>query len=67
MSDTRKAPHTLMCNEVWGGNRKVVRTVQLMLRVYEGETAFVTNGVGRLRDAIHVHCRSMPMTTLRIW
>jgi len=29
MSDTRKAPHTLMCNEVWGGNRKVVRTVQL--------------------------------------
>ena len=29
VSDTRKAPHTLMCNEVWGGNRKVVRTVQL--------------------------------------
>ena len=29
MSDTRKAPHTLMCNDVWGGNRKVVRTVQL--------------------------------------
>ena len=29
MSDTKKGPHTLMCNEVWGGNRKVVRTVQL--------------------------------------
>jgi sigma-B regulation protein RsbU (phosphoserine phosphatase) len=29
MSDTRKPPRTLMCNEVWGGNRKVVRTVQL--------------------------------------
>jgi phosphoserine phosphatase RsbU/P len=29
MSDSRVAPHTLMCSEVWGGNRKICRTVQL--------------------------------------
>ena len=29
MSDSRVAPHTLMCSEVWGGNRKIFRTVQL--------------------------------------
>ena len=29
MSDSGEAPHTLMCTEVWGGNRKIVRAVQL--------------------------------------
>jgi sigma-B regulation protein RsbU (phosphoserine phosphatase) len=29
MPDSREARHTLICNEVWGGNRKIVRTVQL--------------------------------------
>lgn len=29
MSDLREAPHALMCNEVWGGNRKSFRAVQL--------------------------------------
>jgi phosphoserine phosphatase RsbU/P len=29
MSDSREAPHTLMCNEIWGGNRKIFRAVQL--------------------------------------
>jgi phosphoserine phosphatase RsbU/P len=29
MSDLRDSPHTLMCNEVSGGNRKISRTVQL--------------------------------------
>jgi phosphoserine phosphatase RsbU/P len=29
MSDSREAPHALMCNEIWGGNRKTVRVVQL--------------------------------------
>jgi len=29
MSDAREVPHTLMCSEVWGGNRKIFRTVQL--------------------------------------
>jgi sigma-B regulation protein RsbU (phosphoserine phosphatase) len=29
MSDSSETPHTLMCTEVWGGNRKIVRTVQL--------------------------------------
>lgn len=29
MSDLREAPQGLICNEVWGGNRKVVRAVQM--------------------------------------
>jgi phosphoserine phosphatase RsbU/P len=29
MSDSSETPHTLMCSEVWGGNRKIVRAVQL--------------------------------------
>jgi phosphoserine phosphatase RsbU/P len=29
MSDLRETPHALMCSEVWGGNRKIFRTVQL--------------------------------------
>ena len=29
MSDSGEARHTLMCSEVWGGNRKIVRAVQL--------------------------------------
>jgi phosphoserine phosphatase RsbU/P len=29
MSDLREVPHTLMCSEIWGGNRKIFRTVQL--------------------------------------
>ena len=29
ISDSTEAPHALMCSEVWGGNRKIFRTVQL--------------------------------------
>jgi phosphoserine phosphatase RsbU/P len=29
MSDSVEVPHTLMCSEVWGGNRKIFRSVQL--------------------------------------
>jgi phosphoserine phosphatase RsbU/P len=29
MSDLKEAPRTLMCNEVWGGNCKILRAVQL--------------------------------------
>src|SRR5580693_1726481 len=29
MSDSKETLHTLMCSEVWGGNRKIVRAVQL--------------------------------------
>jgi sigma-B regulation protein RsbU (phosphoserine phosphatase) len=29
MSDSSETRHTLMCSEVWGGNRKIFRTVQL--------------------------------------
>lgn len=28
-SDSSEAPHSLMCNKVWGGNRKIFRTMQL--------------------------------------
>jgi hypothetical protein len=38
MSDSREAPHTLMCSEVWGGNRKICRAVQL-----SGVTAWVAS------------------------
>ena len=38
MSDSREAPHTLMCSEVWGGNRKIFRAVQL-----SGVTAWVAS------------------------
>jgi phosphoserine phosphatase RsbU/P len=37
-SDSREAPHTLMCTEVWGGNRKSFRAVQL-----PGVTAWVAS------------------------
>lgn len=29
MAESTVTPHTLMCSEVWGGNRKIVRTVKL--------------------------------------
>jgi hypothetical protein len=29
MSGSSETPHTLICSEVWGGNRKIFRTVQL--------------------------------------
>ena len=29
MSDLSAAPEALICNEVWGGNRKIVRTVEM--------------------------------------
>ena len=29
MHDELEQPHTLACTEVWGGNRKVIRTVKL--------------------------------------
>lgn len=29
MSDLSEAPEALTCNEVWGGNRKIVRTLQM--------------------------------------
>jgi len=29
MSDLREAPQPLICNEVWGGNRKIVREVRM--------------------------------------
>ena len=29
MYDELEKPHTLVCNEVWGGNRKVTRTIKL--------------------------------------
>jgi sigma-B regulation protein RsbU (phosphoserine phosphatase) len=29
MSDLREAPQALICHEVWGGNRKIVRVVQM--------------------------------------
>jgi phosphoserine phosphatase RsbU/P len=29
MPDSREIPRTLMCNEVWGGNSKILRAVQL--------------------------------------
>jgi len=38
VSDSREAPHTLMCSEVWGGNRKIFRAVQL-----SGVTAWVAS------------------------
>ena len=38
MSDSREAPHALMCTEVWGGNRKIVHAVQL-----PGVTAWVAS------------------------
>ena len=38
-----------------------------MLRLYEGETALVTNDVLEVTGRDPVHSRSMPMTKLRIW
>jgi phosphoserine phosphatase RsbU/P len=38
MSDSTEVPHTLMCSEVWGGNRKIFRAVQL-----SGVTAWVAS------------------------
>ena len=38
MSDSIETPHTLMCSEVWGGNRKIVRAVHL-----PGVTAWVAS------------------------
>jgi hypothetical protein len=29
MYDESEKPHALVCTEVWGGNRKIVRTVKL--------------------------------------
>jgi hypothetical protein len=29
MHDKSEKPHALVCTEVWGGNRKVIRTVKL--------------------------------------
>src|SRR5215813_13892924 len=29
MSDSRETPRALICNEVWGGNRKIVREVKV--------------------------------------
>jgi len=29
MQDESEKPHALTCQEVWGGNRKVIRTVKL--------------------------------------
>jgi phosphoserine phosphatase RsbU/P len=38
MSVSTEVPHTLICNEVWGGNRKIFRTVRL-----PGVTAWVAS------------------------
>jgi hypothetical protein len=38
MPHSREVPHTLMCSEVWGGNRKIFRAVQL-----SGVTAWVAS------------------------
>jgi phosphoserine phosphatase RsbU/P len=38
MPDSREVPQTLMCSEVWGGNRKIFREVQL-----SGVTAWVAS------------------------
>jgi sigma-B regulation protein RsbU (phosphoserine phosphatase) len=38
MSDSTETPHTLICNEVWGGNRTIFRTVRLA-----GVTAWVAS------------------------
>jgi phosphoserine phosphatase RsbU/P len=38
MPDSSEIPHTLTCSEVWGGNRKILRAVQL-----SGVTAWVAS------------------------
>lgn len=38
MHDESEKPHALVCDEIWGGNRKVVRTLKL-----PGLTAWVAS------------------------
>jgi len=50
LSDSGEAPHTLMCNEVWGGNRKIFRAVQLPRKLMLDEVSDIDSE----RVVIHV-------------
>ena len=46
MLDESEKPHALVCNEIWGGNRKVIRTVKLPSLIAWVASAPINEGEG---------------------
>jgi hypothetical protein len=57
MHDELEQPHALACTEVWGGNRKVIRTVKLPSLVAWVSLCSLGRGRRRRRPSLYVRLR----------
>ena len=61
MYDVSEKPHALVCTEIWGGNRKVIRTIRLpSLVAWVALLLLSRKGRRGRRPSLYVRLRSRP-------